>query len=422
MRILFKKATIVDSQSKYNGKTLDVLVENGCIVEIKKSISDDAAFKVAEKGLCISPGWVDLGAQICDPGLEHREDLDSAAAAAAQGGYTRVLVQPNTQPVLQSKAELTYLHNHSKNLVVNFSAIGALSQDTKGQNITEMADMNSVGAVAFSDGNKSVQSGGLLKRALEYVKAFDGIIINHPHDKEIARKGQIHEGLISTKLGLPGLPSLAENIMVQRDIALAEYTDSKLHLANISTAESVKAVKNAKKKGIKVTASVAAMNIAFETDQLFSFDPQYKVLPPLREKKDRTALIKGLKDGTIDIISSNHVPWEEESKKLEFAYAEFGALGFQTAYSLANEHSGLSTEVIVEKLSHNVREIFSLPKATIQKGAVAEITAFLPNELHTFTKSDILSKSKNSHSIGHQLIGKVLGVVNNNKTTFGTGE
>ncbi len=413
MKFLFKNATIIDPNSKYNGKTTDVLIEDGKIVEIKKKIEAGQAEIIQIKGICLSPGWVDVGTQICDPGFEHREDLESAAAAAAAGGFTRILAQPNTSPAIQSKSEVLYLEQSTRDFPVTFQAIGALSADLKGENITEMSDMNAAGAIAFSDGDKPVQSTGLLMRALQYVKAFDGIVINHPHDKDIAGKGQVHEGYVSTTLGLKGIPSLAEDLMVRRDIALAEYTDSRLHIANISTEGAVKVIKAAKKKGIKVTASVAVMNLMFDDENVASFDPNYKVLPPLREKSDQKALIKGLKSGTIDFISSNHTPWEAESKSLEFSYAEFGVTSLQTAFSLSNTHlKGFSAEELVQKWSLSPRKIFGLPSATIQVGEEAELTAFLPTEKFTLTTSSNLSKSKNTPLLDTELTGKVVGIFN----------
>ena len=413
MKFLFKNATIIDPNSKYNGKTTDVLIKDGKIVEIKKKIEAGKAKVVQIKGICLSPGWVDVGTQICDPGFEHREDLESAAAAAAAGGFTRVLAQANTSPAIQSKSEVLYLQQSTREFPVSFQAIGALSADLKGENITEMSDMNAAGAVAFSDGKKPVQSTGLLMRALQYVKAFDGIVINHPHDEAIAGKGQVHEGYVSTTLGLKGIPSLAEDLMVRRDIALAEYTDSRLHISNISTEGAVKAIKEAKKKGLKVTASVAVMNLVFDEENVANFDPNYKVLPPLREKSDQKALIKGLKNGTIDFISSNHIPWEAESKSLEFSYAEFGVISLQTAFSLSNTHlKGFTSEELVQKWSLAAREIFGLPKVTIAVGEEAELTAFIPTEKFSFTKSNNLSKSKNTPLLDSELMGKVVGIFN----------
>lgn len=413
MLILLKQATIVDPSSAHNGKTLDILIENGQITAIEKQISKKDATVIQANDLHICTGLVDVGTQICDPGYEHREDMESTADAAAYGGITTVLAAPNTHPVVQSKAEVLYLQNNSKEFPVSFHSIAALSQDLKGEDITEMSDMHEVGALAFSDGKKSIQSAGLIMRALQYVKAFDGIIINHPHDKSIARKGQMHEGIVSTTLGLSGISALSENLMVKRDIELAEYADSRLHLYNISTKEAVAAVKEAKKKGLKVTASVAVMSIAFEDESLTTFDSNYKVLPPLREKEDRKALIKGLKDGTIDFITSGHTPWEKENKSLEFSYADFGVISLQTAFALSRTHlTNFTEEQLVKIWSSNARSIFNLPNATIEVGSQADLTLYQPNDVSTLTESNNQSKSNNTPLMGVALKGKIKGIVN----------
>ena len=418
MELLFKNATIIDPDGKYHLKVADLLVKNGMVVEIKKNIKAEKNFRIL-KNRHLAPGFVDVGTQICDPGYEHREDLESVSAAAAAGGFTTLLAQPNTNPYLQSKSEIRYLQSNSAALPVEVKAVGAVSVDTNGENITEMVDMHTAGAVAFTDGKKSVQSSGLMLRALQYVKAFDGIVMNQPHDKEIAGKGQMHEGYISTTLGLKGIPALAEETMVRRDLALAEYTDSRLHLSNISAKGTVKAIREAKKRGVKVTASVAIMNLVFTEDNLAGFNSNYKVLPPLREKSDRKALIKGLKNGTIDFISSNHTPWEAEHKELEFSYADFGVINLQTAFSLCTNYlSEFSLEELVRFWSTNPRRIFGLPQAHIEVGQKADISVFMPTEKYTFNGSDILSKSKNSPLIGQTLQGRITGIINKNQAVL----
>ncbi len=414
MDFLFKNATLIDPGGEHHQKTLDVLVKDGIITEIKKNIKAGKGVRVL-KNLHLAPGLVDVGTQVCDPGYEQREDLESVTAAAAAGGFTQLLAQPNTSPYIQSKSEIRYLQSNTADLPVDVRAIGALSVDTKGENITEMSDMHAAGAVAFSDGKKSVQSSGLMLRALQYVKAFDGIVLNAPHDREIAGKGQMHEGYVSTTLGLKGIPALAEEAMVRRDLALAEYTDSRLHISNISTRGAVKAVKEAKKKGLKVTASVAVMNLVFTDADAATFDSNYKVLPPLREKSDRKALIKGLKNGTIDFISSNHTPWEAEHKMLEFSYADFGVISLQTAFSLCLTHlPEFSLEELLRYWSQRPREIFHLSPAHIRVNHSAEITAFSPSKKFTFEAKDIQSKSKNSPLIGKTLQGEIHGIFHKN--------
>lgn len=412
--LLIKNATIIDPDSKLNGKKRDLLIEKGKITQIKGNIPAGKATILEAKGACVSIGWLDLGVQVGDPGFEHRETLTSAAAAAMAGGFTAIACQPNSSPVIHSKSEVLYISNNTDRGLVDFHPIGAVSRDCAGQDITEMYDMHDSGAVAFSDGKKQIQDAGLMMRALQYVKAFDGLIINHPHDQTLSPNGQLHEGLMSTSLGMRGFPAIAEELMLQRDLYLLEYTESRLHVANISTAGAVKLMKKAKAQGLSITSSVAIMNLVLTDEALGDFDSNYKVLPPLREKSDVTALKKGLKDGTIDLINSNHIPWEEEMKNLEFPYAKFGAIGLETVYALCNTYlqDVLEQEDIVRLLAINPRGVLRLPIAKIEVGAIANLTIFHPKEEWTFTAKNIHSKSRNTPFIDQQFTGKVLGVVN----------
>lgn len=280
-----------------------------------------------------------------------------------------------------------------------------------------MYDMHQSGAVAFSDGRYSIQNSGMMMRALQYVKAFDGVVMNHPHDEGISDKGQLHEGRISTSLGMKGIPRLSEEIQLQRDIYLVEDVDSKLHVSNISTANSAQLIQAAKKQGLKVTASVPLLNLIFTDEVLTDFNTQFKIFPPLRENSDVEALRRGLANGTIDVISSNHRPIEEEGKNLEFLFASFGAIGLQTTYPLYNTYltKVIDEEKFVDKVAVQPRQIFNLPIPRIKEDAIANLTIFHPKEEWTFLEKDILSKSKNSPIIGTTLKGKILGVVNNGK-------
>lgn len=415
--LLIKNVTILDSRSKHHGKKRDIHIRNGKIESIKSKIDLPKIRVLDGTGAMISIGWLDVGVQTGDPGFEHREDLRTVSAAAAAGGYTGIACWPNTSPSIHSKSEVLYLKNTAKNNLVDLFPIGAVSQNCKGVDITEMYDMHHAGAVAFSDGKKAIQNSGLMMRALQYVKAFDGTIMNHPHNADIAGNGQMHEGKNSTSLGMKGLPRLAEELMVQRDIYLVEYTDSKLHLSNISSETSEALVAAAKQKKLKVTSSVSILNLIFSDERLTDFDTQFKVVPPLRETKDIKALQKGLKNGTIDIITSNHRPVEEEGKNLEFFNADFGALGLQTTYSLYHTHLSkvIDIEMFIEKVAIRPRQLLNIDLPEIEEGAEANLTIFDPNHEWTFSKKDILSKSKNSPVIGMELKGKVLGVVNNGK-------
>ena len=416
--LLIKNVTILDTRSKHDGKKRDILIRNGKIESIKSKIDSPKAKVLNGLGAMVSIGWLDVGVQTGDPGFEHREDLRTVSAAAAAGGYTGIACWPNTSPSIHSKSEVLYLKNTAKNNLVDLFPIGAVSQNCKGVDITEMYDMHHAGAVAFSDGKKAIQNSGLMMRALQYVKAFDGTVMNHPHNADIAGNGQMHEGINSTSLGMKGIPRLAEELMVQRDIYLAEYTDSKLHLSNISSDTSETLIAAAKRKKIKVTSSVSILNLIFSDDKLTDFDTQFKVVPPLREARDIKALQLGLKNGTIDIITSNHRPVEEEGKNLEFFNADFGALGLQTTYSLYNTHLSkvIDAESFVEKVAIQPRKLLNIDLPLIEEGAVANLTIFDPNYEWSFSKKDILSKSKNSPAIGMELKGKVIGIVNNGKS------
>ena len=416
--LLIKNVTIIDARSKHHRKKRDVLVRNGKIESIKSKIENGKTKKTVEAdGAYLSIGWLDVGVQTGDPGYEHREDLQSVSEAAAAGGYTGIACLPNTSPAIHSKSEVLYLKNNAKDSLVDLFPIGAVSQNCEGVDITEMYDMRKAGAVAFSDGKNAIQNSGLMKRALLYVKAFSGLVMNHPHDANISEGGQINEGIVSTSLGMKGIPRLAEELMVQRDIYLTRYTDSRLHCSNISSATSEELVRNAKKEGLKVTASVSIFNLIFSEERMMDFNSQFKVIPPLREEADIKALQKGLKNGTIDLLTSNHRPVEEEGKKLEFQNADFGALGLQTTYALYNTHltKVIDLESFVEKVATRPRELLNLELPQIEEGASANLTIFDPNPVWTFEKKDILSKSKNSPIIGMELKGKVLGVVNNGK-------
>lgn len=410
--LLIKNATIVDTQSTLNGKKRDLLIEKGKIKKIGTRLPIEKAKVISAKDLHVSLGWFDIGVQVGEPGYEHREDLESLTNAAAAGGYTGLACFPNTLPVVQSKADIVFLKNHAK--LVDLHPIGVISQDCKGKDIAELYDMANAGAIAFSDGKKAIQSSGLMKRSLEYVKGIDSLIINHPHDEELAEGGQMHEGSVSTSLGMKGLSTMAEEMMLKRDLDLLAYTDSRLHVHNISSADAVTLIKNAKKKGLNVTASVAAVNLIYDHQALESFNTNFKVKPPLRTQTDIKALIKGVKEGTIDCISTNHVPLEEEVKKVEFLYASFGMIGLETTFALLHTllAKQLSLELLIERLVYHPRKVVRLPIPELVEGAVANLTLFSPNFEWTLTKKDIFSKSKNTPFIGQQMKGKVIGVIN----------
>ncbi|MBL7807953.1 MAG: hypothetical protein JNN28_09075, partial [Saprospiraceae bacterium] len=271
MMQLLKNVRVYDGVNE--GPKRDILIQNGVIALMAEQIpAPDGAEVIASDHLCVSPGWLDVGVQTADPGYEHREDLTTAAAAAAAGGFTAMACFPNTEPALHTKSEILYVKSKSAGLPVHCYPIGAISQHVEGKDLAELYDMHAAGAVAFSDGKKAVQDAGLLLRALQYSRAFNGLIINTPHHKTIAAGGQMHEGLMSTSLGLKGIPALAEEIMVQRDLSLLEYSEGRLHIHLVSTAKSVSLIRAAKKAGLPVTCSVAVANLCFTDEKLVDFD------------------------------------------------------------------------------------------------------------------------------------------------------
>ena len=421
MDLLIKNAKIIDPSSIHHNEVHDVLIKSGMISEIEPGLTERNQVKTIEvEGLHICPGWMDIGVQTGDPGLEHREDLQTVTAAAAAGGFTAIACQPNTVPVIQTQSDVLYVRNRPVDSPVDCYPLGAVSHDCKGEEITEMIDMTKAGAIAFTDGKHAIQHPGILLRALQYVKTFHGLIINQPLEATIASSGMLHEGIVSTSLGMKGIPSIAESLMVQRDLQLLEYTESRLHLANISCAESVEFIRQAKAKNLHVTASVPILNLLFDDSAMEQFDSNLKVLPPLRSESDREALKAGLLDGTIDMISANHVPIEEEGKKLEFPYASFGAIGLETFYALYDTHLSewLPLDHFVEKMAFVPRILFELDPYKIQTQEKANMTLFLPKSEWKYDRG--LSRSNNSPFMGQQLTGKVIGVINGENSYINT--
>ncbi len=410
MKLLLKDVTILDKSGPYHNQTLDVLVEKGKIVKITKNIKHEEGIKVvSSNNLHVSTGWVDIGTQLGEPGLEHRETFASAIAAARVGGYTTLIPFPNTLPVLQNKAALTVLHSISKNSKINILPIAALTTDCKGEELVEMYDLHQSGAVAFSDGLKSIHHNGVLLNALNYVKTFDGLIIHYPIDQYLSNGGQIHEGKVSTLLGMKGIPSIAEHISIQRDLELLNYSGSKLCLYGISTQESVKLIKLFGKKNL--FSVVPYLNLVKQDTDLADFDTNLKLYPPLRTKIDQNELLKALKSDIITAISSNHYPLEEDAKKLEFPYAKYGASGLETVFPALNTFAidKLPLETIIDKLTNGPKSIFNLSINTINEGIEADLTFFDPSLEWEYQETK--SASKNNPYLGQTLKGKVLGTL-----------
>lgn len=414
MRILIKSAKVIDPQSSFNSKTLDLLIENGVIKSIKKSIPLEKNMKVIEQdNLHVSPSFLDLKSNFRDPGFEIKEDINTGIKCAIKGGYTDVLLMPSNKPSTDSKVEVNYIKNHSRSKLVNIHPAGSVTKNNQGEELCEMYDMGKEGAIAFTDDKNSIQKAGVMKLALEYNKFQDGLVINHPNDKSISNSGTMNEGPNSTHLGLKGIPNISEEIMLKRDIELAEYTNSKIHISCISTKKSVELIRDAKLKGIKISCDVSINNLILDDSSCETFNSNFKLLPPLRTNTDIKALKTGLADGTIDAICSDHCPEDVENKETEFDNAAFGAIGLQTVFPLlCNIQNEVNLETIIYKLSIKPREILNLPKNCIEKNETAKLCLFNPDLKWTFKIEDILSKSKNSPYINYTLGGKVIGIIN----------
>jgi len=419
MKILIKKAMILDASSKHNKQTKDVLVENGMILSIKDCISDVEAEIIEAENLHISQGWTDLNARFGEPGYEYKEDLESGMNAAAQGGYTHIALMPSTEPCIQSKSDVNYLINQSAHNIVDLHPIGALTKNRKGAQITEMFDMHKNGALAFSDDKHSITNANLMKIALLYAKNFKGLIMSFSSETKTSEKGQMNEGLTSTKLGLKGMPALAEELQITRDLQLCEYTEAKLHFSTISTAQSVKLIREAKAKGLNITADTSSYHLLLDDTELESYNSNLKVNPPLRSLTDIESLKIGLKDGTIDAICSDHNPQNIENKKCEFNRAKFGMINLETCFATLNTvlKDRLKLDQIIAKLTTNPKSILGLNSQTIEEGSLADLTLFDPNLKWTYLEKNIVSKSKNSPLIGKEFTGKPIAIINNGQLT-----
>jgi dihydroorotase len=415
MNLLVKGITIADPNSQFNQQITDVRIENGKIAAISKSLSPLKNETVFEgDGAVLSPGFFDLNCMIGDPGLETKEDIQTATAAAMAGGFTGLAVLPTTKPVVQSKGEVEYILNRAKGNLVDVYPIGAISNNLEGKELAELFDMKNAGAVAFSEGSKAIADDGFVSRALQYCLGFGGLLMLYPENKSIAGKAQVNESANSVLLGMKGVPALAEEMQISRDIFLATYHNAPIHISNVSTAGAVALIKKAKKDGVQITCDVAAHQLIFTEELLNGFDSNYKVKPPLRGKADQKALINGLKGGTIDAISSQHRPHEIEFKDVEFEIAAYGIIALQTVLPLLIK-AGLDANLITEKLAINPRKILKLDIPVLKVGEAANFVVYHPAQKWDYNVDNNASKSKNSPLLGNTLTGKVNLIYNNNQ-------
>jgi dihydroorotase len=417
MTILIRQAFIVDPGSAFHLTKQDVLIENGRFAKIGQ-LPDTSANKIIdEPNIHLSPGWVDLFVHFCDPGFEFKETIESGMAAAAAGGFTEVLALPNTNPVVAGKSQVEYIINQSKHHATTVHPLGAVTKQTEGKELAEMYDMKAAGAIAFTDGINPVQSAGVLLKALQYIKTFNGVILQIPDDKTIGTYGLMNEGIVSTQLGLPGKPILAEEIQVARDIKLTKYAESKLHFTGVTSSKSIEYINRGKQGGTNVSCSVTPAHLFFCDDDLKNYDTNLKLYPPLRTKAEQTALKTAILNGLVDCITSHHQPHEYDSKVCEFEYAKAGMIGLETCYGAIGAVFGndLSAEKWVELISINPRKLLGMSMPVIQEGEKANVTLFSPTATYTFDETMIRSKSNNSAFIGKELKGKVIGIINNNQ-------
>ena len=414
MKRLLKAAKIIDPGSKYHHKKVDILIEGGKIQKIGTSLKVDDADEVLNlKNLHVSKGWFDNSVSFGEPGYEERETIKNGLKVAGSSGFTQIALNPGTNPVLDNNGAITSVISKARNNAVELFTIGALTVKSEGKDLAELYDMHQAGAVAFGDYKKAVSHPNLLKLALLYAQNFDGLVQSFPQDDQIAGYGLVNENINSTTLGLNGIPALAEELQIIRDLYILEYTGGKLHIPTVSTEKSVKLIKEAKKKGLDVSCSVAIHNLIFTDDELAEFDTRFKVLPPLRTKKDLKALQKGVLDGTIDMVTSDHTPIDLEHKKVEFEHALFGTIGLETAFGSLSTIFSLDETI---GLLTKGRSRFNIPEVKIEEGSIANLSLFNPEDEITFAKEHVHSNSKNSMFLNFNLKGSVYGIINGERS------
>ncbi|GBD90708.1 dihydroorotase [bacterium BMS3Abin04] len=422
MQVLLSGLKILDIEKKEETKA-DILINNGLIEKIgllKASDYKSAKFYNLNNN-CAVPGLFDMHVHLREPGREDEETVETGSNAAASGGFTGIACMPNTEPAIDSAEVVNYVLQKSKNHLVDVYPIGAVTLGRNGKNLAPIAELIDAGTIAFSDDGVAVKNASILRRALEYIKMYNGVIIEHCEDESLAG-GSMNESLTSTQLGLPPIPTVAEDLIVLRDILMTEYVGGRVHIAHISSKKSVELVRQAKVKGLSVTAEVTPHHFTLTDEALKTFDTNYKMNPPLRTKEDVNAIIEGLKDGTIDCIASDHAPHSAEEKDMEFIHAPNGILGLETQLGLAITElvhkNHLSIFDIIEKFSINPRKILNIPIPQIRIGEKANITVFDSDLIWTVEVNKFKSKSKNSPFDKRLLTGKSIAVINNNKMYF----
>jgi dihydroorotase len=413
MKLILRQATIIDANSKFHNKTVDLQLADGIIEKIGAKLTNPGKYEEVKRyNLHVSNGWFDSSVSLGEPGFEDRETIANGLRVAAKSGFTAIALQPNGFPVADNQSQINFAKSKAANAATALYPVGALTKNSEGKDLAELYDMKNAGAIAFGDYNKNIDNPNLLKIALQYVQDFDGLVIAYAQDQHLKGSGVANEGVVSTRLGLKGIPAMAEEIQIARNLFLLEYTGGKLHIPTVSTAKSLQLIKEAKNKGLNVTCSVSVHHLVLTDDKLENFDTRYKVTPPLRNESDRKALVKGVKDGVIDMITSDHNPIDIEHKKMEFDLAKNGTIGLESAFGALG--TVLPLETIIEKLTA-ANAVFGIEKNTIAEGENASLSLFNPDENWVFSKEHILSKSKNSAFLGAKMKGRPYGIYHNQK-------
>lgn len=417
-QLLLKHGTLIDPVSGHDGG-MDVHVVDGSIFQLGPNISAPSAQVVDLRGKVIAPGFIDMHVHLREPGYEHKETIASGVAAAAAGGFTAVCCMPNTNPAIDEESVVQYILSKARtalNGIVDVYPVGAVTVGRKGEQLAPLAELATAGAVAFSDDGDPVANAELLRRALEYGSMFKRPVIQHAQDPALTKGGAMHEGFVSTELGLPGMPGIAEDVMVARDIRIAEFTGGRYHVAHVSTAATVEQVREAQAKGLAVSCEVTPHHFTLTDDAVRSFDTNTKMNPPLRTEEDREALREGLRDGTIGVIASDHAPHSFDEKEVEYQTAPFGIIGLETALGLAItelvKKNVLSLYQLVEKFSVNPRKILGLPTIRIAEGEPANFTVFDPAAGWIVDPKQFKSLARNTPFGGFRLVGKPVGILN----------
>ncbi|AMA50691.1 MULTISPECIES: dihydroorotase [Flavobacterium] len=411
MNLIIRNARIIEKNHPLNQEITDIQISHGKIEKIGKNLPILNDYEVITfPDLHISKGWIDTSVSLGEPGFEDCETISNGLQVASKSGFTAVLLQPNSFPILDNQSQIFFVKQKANQNATDLYPIGALTKNSNGNELAELLDMKNAGAIAFGDYNKSLDNANILKIALQYTQDFNGKVIAYSMDHNIKGKGIVNEGIISTQLGLKGIPSLAEELIIARNLYILEYTGGKLHIPTLSTAHSVELIRQAKAKGLQISCSVAVHNLTLNDEVLTSFDSNYRVTPPIRTEEDRKALINGILDNTIDCITTDHNPIDIEHKNLEFDLAKNGTIGLESGYGILQNI--LPIEVIIEKLTAG-RKIFNIEEPSIKEGEIANLTLFSPTENSFFLKENILSKSKNSAFINLPTKGKVFGIINN---------